>query len=144
MELVQHENVQHDKIAIWENAIWKTCCMEIMQLDQSATQKECSTKKVQHEKNTTWKKCYMKKTQRGKSATWKKWNMEKKMHKNSVLECRPLADRYTLVFSLWCGIFVYRIEKSNVVIALLLEFNLFIVLMSLWLTCTGQNVLTPE
>ena len=134
MELVQHENVQHDKIAIWENAIWKTCCMEIMQLDQSATQKECSTKKVQHEKNTTWKKCNMKKVKYEK----------KKMHKNSVLECRPLTDRYTLVFSLWCGIFVYRIEKSNVVIALLLEFNLFIVLMSLWLTCTGQNVLTPE
>ena len=30
----------------------KKCNMEIMQLDQSATQKECNTKKVQHEEST--------------------------------------------------------------------------------------------
>ena len=66
--------MQHDKIAIWENATWKTCRMEIMQLDQSATWKECNMKKEQREKCPTWKKS-------------QKWNMGKKVHKNSALEC---------------------------------------------------------
>ena len=53
--------------------------MEIMQLDQSATQKECNTKKVQHENSTTAKKYNMKKVTRVKYG--------KKNKQNSVLQC---------------------------------------------------------
>ena len=59
--------MQHGKITIWENATWKKCNMEIMQLDKSATQKECNTRKVQHEKSVTWKNWSMKKVTRVKN-----------------------------------------------------------------------------
>ena len=48
--------------------------MEIMQIDQSATQKVCKTKIVQLEKSAAWKS--------DNSEIWR----EKKVHKNSALE----------------------------------------------------------
>ena len=44
------KKVHHGKLAIRNNATWKKRNMEIMQLDQSATQKECNMKKVQRER----------------------------------------------------------------------------------------------
>ena len=49
-------------------------------------------------------------------------------------------------FTLWCGIFVFRVEKADAGIekALFLQFNVCIALMVILLFWTGQSILIPE